>query len=441
MAEPGPGADPTDAVPHAASQPAIHQPAPDWSIAVPAPGRIDGSAVRGAAARIGRSLILSPRAPRLPLALSALVAAIWAAAVGWLLCAGLVALSAVENPDRSLVSLVWLAAHHASLLTPTGTVSLLPLALLLLTVLPLRRAGRYLAAHTEGAGLRVSGSIALVAYVGVAGFVAAGSTVPSVPVPSAVLWSGLVAAVAGLWGVVRQLRGGLPVPAFAVGVVISVGLPLAVGALLLLITLGTSLGPVMDVQNQVTTSTGEQVAVTGLQLAYLPNLVVWAGSFVVGTGFTLGADHVLSPFASALPVVPDLPILAAVPVDPPKWTAILPIVVAVSGALAAVVVARRLPEPRLRRRITRAVALAAAAGVSWWVLSAVAGGSLGDGRLDHLGPASGTALLAMVLTGAGTLLWALLPTLASDARPVAVDLRERVATVAKDPRIPVGKRS
>lgn len=114
--------------------------------------------------------------------------------------------------------------------------------------------------------------------------------------------------------------------------------------------------------------------------------------------------------------------------------------VAVSGALGAVAFARLLPEPRLRRRITRAVALSAASGAAWWLLTALTGGSLGDGRLDSVGPVSGTALLATLLTGAGTLLWALLPTLASDARPVAVDLRERVATAAKDPRIPVGKR-
>ena len=76
---------------------------------------------------------------------------------------------------------------------------------------------------------------------------------------------------------------------------------------------------------------------------------------------------------------------------------------------------------------------------------ALAGGSLGDGRLDHVGPAAGTALAAVVLTGAGTLMWALLPTLASDARPVAVDLRERVSTAASaakeagGARLPTGK--
>lgn len=415
--------------------------ATDWSLGVPAPGRIDAATVRRGAGRMGRWLILSPRAGRLPPALVALLAAGWAAAVGWLLCGGALLLSAVEDPQRSLVSLIWLTAHHAGLDTPTGTVTLLPLGLLLLTVLPLRRAGRFVAAHTDSSSLRLVAPLAVLLYSALAGMAAATSSgLPRVGVVPAVGWAAVVAAVAGLWGVVRQLRGRLPCPPFAVGVLISVGMPLAVGALLLLVTLVTSLSAIAEVQSQVTTSGVEQLALGLLQLAYLPNLIVWAGSFVVGSGFSVGADHVLSPFSSAPPVVPDLPLLAALPVEASKWTAILPIVVAVSGALGAVAFARLLPEPRLRRRITRAVALSAASGAAWWLLTALTGGSLGDGRLDSVGPVSGTALLATLLTGAGTLLWALLPTLASDARPVAVDLRERVATAAKDPRIPVGKR-
>jgi Family of unknown function (DUF6350) len=390
---------------------------------------------------MGRWLILSPRAGRLPAALVALLAAVWAAVVGWLLCGGAVLLSAAEDPERSLVSLVWLAAHHAGLGTPTGTVTMLPLGLLLAAVFPLRRAGRFVAAHTDSSSLRVVGPLAVLMYATLAGLAAAArSGFPQVTLVSAVLWAAGVAGVAGVWGVVRQLRGRVPCPPFAVGVLISVGVPLAVGALLLLVTLMTSMSAIAEVQSQITTSGAEQLALVLLQLAYLPNLIVWAGSFVVGSGFSVGADHVLSPFSSAPPVVPDLPILAALPVDASKWTAILPIVVAVSGALGAVVFARRLPEPRLRRRITRAVALSAASGAAWWLLTSLAGGSLGEGRLDSVGPVPGTALLATLLTAAGTMLWALLPTLASDARPVAVDLRERVATAAKDPRIPVGKR-
>ncbi|MFN8125695.1 MAG: DUF6350 family protein [Candidatus Nanopelagicales bacterium] len=416
------------------------EPAPsttDWSIDVPAPGRIDPRSIRRAAGRVGSLLILSVRAPRPPASLAGLLAALWAAVVGWLLCGAAVLAGAVTDPGTPLVSQVWLVAHHATLLTPAGAVTLLPLGFLVFTLLPLRRAGRFVAAG-DMPRTRVAASVALAGYVALAGMVALTTPgPPNVPLASAVFWSLLVALIAGMWGVVRQRRGRIPLPPFVLGVVVSVGVPLAVAAILVLVVGGTNWGPIADQQDAITTSGGEQLALVGLQLAYLPNLVVWAAAFVIGSGFTLGADHVLSPYSAAPPVVPDLPILAAIPADVPTWTAVLPIVVAVSGALGAVVFARRLPEPQLRRRIARALALAAVAGAVWWGLAAVAGGSLGDGRLDHLGPAAGTAGLAAADPGR---LPAVGPTPHARARPVAVDLRDRVASAAKDPRVPLVKR-
>lgn len=426
------------------------------SLRLPGPQRIDRHRLRVLAAATGRLLVLSTRSANLPVPVAAILAAVWAAVIGLVCATVLTALSGVGDPEASLRSTIWLAAHHAPLSTDVGTVTLLPLGLMIIALLPLRRSGRFLTAQLDHrddpvrSGVRqrlaVAGAVAVGSYATIAGIVAAADrTEPYVAVVPAVLWAVVMAATAGGWGVIRQLRGRLPRPPFVLAVAVTLAVPLGIAALLTLVCIAFGWGDISAAQQQVAQPGMEQVGISLLQLGYLPNLIVWAVAFLVGTGVNLGVDRGLSPFNSGDAVLPDLPILAALPADPPNWTAILPITVALGGALGAVVFARMLPERRLRRRITRAVAIAVTAGVFWWILMSLAGGSLGDGRLDQIGPAAGTAVVAALLTLAGTLMWALLPTLASDARPVAVDLRERVstaATAAKDAtnaRIPTGK--
>ena len=420
-----------------------------FTVGIPGPRRPDRDAVRRALRFTGRLLTLSPRTPTMPAWVAVLVAVGWTVGVGLLMATVLTVVAGAAEPDARLSTLVWLVAHHAPLATDVGNVSLLPLGLLVITVLPLRRAGRFLGAQTQRPDrLRSVAVGAVVAYSGTAGVLAllSGTTLPAAPVLPAALWSAVIAVGAGWWGVVRQRRGRLPVPTFAVAVGVAVAVPLAAGATLTVVTLLLDVGDIVGRQSELATSALDQWGLTLLQVGYLPNLVVWGAAFVIGSGFTLGADHRLSPFASGDAVLPDLPILASVPTQTPSWSAALPILVALGGVLGALAFARRVPEHRLRRRISRALILAVASGATWWVLSLLAGGSLGGGRLESVGPAAGTVLLATVLTGAGTLLWALLPTLASDARPVAIDLRQRVSSAAvaakeaTESRIPSGRK-
>lgn len=429
---------------------------PDFSIPMPGPGRLDRHRLASGLRPAARLATLSTTAPRLPVALVGVVAAGWAAIVGLTFSFLVILLSGAVDPGVELASLVWLAAHHAPIATESGTVSLLPLGLLVLCVLPLRRAGRFIVAQLAPRPgstrqrrhrLRFVAGVALLTYAATAAVIAAADRVlPDVGIVPAVLWTALVAAAAGSWGATRQARGGLPRPPFVVAVASCVAVPLVLAVLLTVVSLALGAPAIVAAQDQLGVSGTEQVGLTLLQVAYLPNLVIWAASFVIGTGISFGTDHRLSPFTSGEAVVPDLPVLAAFPADVPNSTALLPIAVALGGVWGAVVFARLLPEPRLRRRITRAVALALGSGAVWWVLVLLSGGSLGDGRLESVGPASGTVIVATLLTGAGTLLWALLPTLASDAKPVAVDLRERVssaATAAKEAtaaKRPSGKR-
>ncbi len=55
------------------------------------------------------------------------------------------------------------------------------------------------------------------------------------------------------------------------------------------------------------------VAITALQLALLPDLVVWTASWFVGPGFAIGVGSQVSPLGTALGPLPALPIFGALP--------------------------------------------------------------------------------------------------------------------------------
>ncbi|HIE70045.1 MAG TPA: hypothetical protein EYP98_07630, partial [Planctomycetes bacterium] len=75
--------------------------------------------------------------------LTAVVAAIWAMAVGLLICLLLAIVAQVEQP-ATVAPWLWLVGHHIGFSTSTGVVTLLPVGLILVCLLPLRRAGRFL---------------------------------------------------------------------------------------------------------------------------------------------------------------------------------------------------------------------------------------------------------------------------------------------------------
>ena len=50
-----------------------------------------------------------------------------------------------------------------------------------------------------------------------------------------------------------------------------------------------------------------------VQLAYVPNAIVWSICYTLGPGFAFGAGTVVAPTGSALGPLPLLPMLAALP--------------------------------------------------------------------------------------------------------------------------------
>ncbi|WP_205630507.1 DUF6350 family protein [Streptomyces albus] len=90
----------------------------------------------------------------------------------------------------------------------------------------------------------------------------------------------------------------------------------ATGAFLLLVALMWDLGAVLRAFPGLTGSASGRLSLLLLTVALLPNAVLWATSYGLGPGFTLGGTGVVSPLATTgNPHLPPFPLLSAVPDD------------------------------------------------------------------------------------------------------------------------------
>ena len=139
-------------------------------------------------------------------------------------------------------------------------------------------------------------------------------------------------------------------------------------------------------------------ALTAGELAFLPNVVIWASSWFVGPGFAIGAGSHVSPVGTALGPVPTIPLLGALPTGDLAFGFAGLLVPVVAGFLAGAAV-----RPILTReldagahddhRASHLPALVATAlgggvfgGLLLGVLAAVSSGAAGPGRLQQVGP-------------------------------------------------------
>jgi hypothetical protein len=142
------------------------------------------------------------------------------------------------------------------------------------------------------------------------------------------------------------------------------------------------------------------------QVMVLPNVAVWAASWIAGPGFGLGADTAVTWSHSSPGLLPLVPGLGAVPAPGPLpahlWlSALVPVA---AGALVGWRALRLVA--RLSSWQAKAKTAASACGVAALALtlaSTAAGGSLGASRLSGLGAPSlifGFCVLGELLIGA-----------------------------------------
>lgn len=165
------------------------------------------------------------------------------------------------------------------------------------------------------------------------------------------------------------------------------------------------------------------IALTVAQLALLPTIIVWAATWIVGPGFSLGAGALVSPLGTNLQIVPALPILGVVPTDPPAFAVAVIVIPVIAAFVMGVAVGPRVMGSErlwhnvtetdiLSQPLTKVLATAMVAGLVGaglgGLLASLTSGSAGPGRFWLVGPDPASVMIWWGLEiGLGVLLGAL----------------------------------
>lgn len=358
-----------------------------------------------------------------PLPVAAAVAAVWAAVVSYGAVLALTAL-ATAGSGLGLAGMArlgvggWLLGHGVVLSVSGERLTLVPLAISVLAGWRLTRAGvhtsRAIGGHrSRSVGPAVAAGAGVgVAYgavgVGVAVLARAGST-PWEPVRTGVTLA-LFGAVFALLGAVRHARAGRAlgrrIPLVVRDAVrsgfVAVVLIVAAGAGIGGVALALHGGAAAELLGSYQAGFLGQAGITLLCLAYLPNVAVWGAAYLLGPGFAMGTDTLVSPGEVLLGPVPAVPVLAGLPSGP--LTGIGPALLGIplaAGICAGLLLMRR-------RRVEWGSLLGAAAlagpvaGLLLQGAGLAASGALGSGRLGSVGSVTGwVGLLGALVVSVG----------------------------------------
>ncbi|WP_452442381.1 cell division protein PerM [Nocardiopsis flavescens] len=304
--------------------------------------------------------------------------------------------------------LAWLVGHHVSFAVPGGSISLLPLGLVLLPGLLLYRSGRWVARNCEIGRLRhVHRAAVAIAgpYAAIAGTLALLARTDAVEpsMPRALVMGFLIAFLAGGLGVLRQLMRDKGVVArdllalmparsrsLLVGMLASTGTLLAGGLLLFLAALAVSLPEAVQTTRLLGPGWVGGVLLLLIQLAYLPNAVVFAVCYALGPGFAVGEMTVVAPTGVSVGPLPLLPMLAALPENgaAPVVSLAALAVPFVAGAVGGVLTQRSAPDVVSEAAPLWGFVCGVTTGLLCAALGELAGGALGGDRLSDVGPSA-----------------------------------------------------
>lgn len=357
---------------------------------------------------------------RLPWPVTSALAALSTAAVGWILVVGYSVLGWISVPQLKAATVLmfatkgWLLAHGISVSLPGAQVSIMPLGLTIIIVIAGLGICNQAVLHSRppddhqmGARLlRMAGVFAVVYLVLLAG---ARETVESGSGASSLVGAIVFAVLLPLAGFARAVgwrppRGAAAIRMVALALTAGLLVMIVAGAAVVATALITGRAKVMMIHESLLPGGLGGVMLLLGQLAWLPNLILWAGSWAVGAGIQLGLGTVISPAQTSLGMLPSIPFLGAVPeAGPMPRGCLLWVLSAVSaGAVAAWVLVKQVQTRfssqghRLGIDVTALVGtvIGIGCGLAFTLLQLPAGGDLGAVRLTSLG-ARMTALLVM----------------------------------------------
>ena len=334
-------------------------------------------------------------------------------------------------------ALAWLMAHGSGVVVAGVTVTAVPLMLTLVSGWLVWRIGHQVGDSISGHGpdsdqisdgerdWTVPAATAAFAagYLLVTGLTLALAGTPQTApsTPRALGWSLLLTVLVGgpaiavgsgraaIWAAVvpAQLRG-------AAATCVAIVRTFLLAALVaLLAALVVDVGTAANVVSGLGLSGGETTVYAVLSTLLLPNATVFAGCYLLGPGFAVGAQTLVSPTVVVTGPLPAFPLLAALPDSgpTPAWTVWLVAVPALVAAFAAARAQRLRPTLRWDRGALRGCLGGVAAGFVLALLAGLAGGAVGPGRMQEVGPQSADVLVHAVTSfGIGGLVGGLVMT-------------------------------
>ncbi|MEV1158118.1 DUF6350 family protein [Micromonospora chokoriensis] len=375
----------------------------------------------------------SPRG-RAPLPVAAGVAAGWAALTSYLPVAIVLGLVQLGTDSTTLAGTLrtalagWLLGHGVPLHTDSGPLGLAPLALTVLALWRLSRAGVHVSraigardTRSPRRALLAAGAVGIAyALLGVLAAVLVGAGGPDVSVIRAGAMFAVVGTLAALVGatritaVTRVLVARMPGPVrdgVRTGLVAGL-LLLGAGAGAAGLAVATGGGDAADMIGAYRTGVAGQAGITLVSVAYAPNAAIWSTSYLLGPGFAVGTDTAVRTSEVSVGALPAVPLLAGLPRGPVDgFGALLLAVPVLAGMVGGCLLARRVarlagPEraPQRWAEVLAPAALAGpVAGALLGLVAAVSGGPLGAGRLAEVGPVGwqvGAVAAAVIAVGA-----------------------------------------
>ncbi len=188
---------------------------------------------------------------------------------------------------------------------------------------------------------------------------------------------------------------------------------LLVSAAVLAIAFAVDLAAALNMASRLHTGAGEATLLTLVNTAFVPNATLFSGSYLLGPGFEVGANTLVSPGAVVLGPLPLLPLLAALPAAGavPVWAGAVVAVPPLVAAFATARVQRRFPTLRWDEGAMRGCGGGIIAGLLFALLASLSGGAAGPGRMRFIGPFGFDVLVhAVTAFGLGGLVGGLLMT-------------------------------
>lgn len=399
------------------------------------PGSTSAPAGERADARHRRPLVLVALLGGVAAALATLLICLAAGVVGWFLTdAGV---HGTPRDGLRVGALGWLLAHGSGLHVGGVAITVVPLGLTALAAWAVWRLGHRVGDSVSGHGPdaeRIADgerdwTVATAALAFTAGYVAVAivtfqlaatsATAPSLA--RVLLWSLLLCATVGLAAIstgsgrAAIWAAALPPSVRAAGATSLrvLGFYLVVSAVFFLGALVVDFDTAVNVMSRLHTDAGDATIYTALSATVVPNATIFSAGYLLGPGFAVGVDTLVSPTLVSLGPLPMFPLLAALPdAGPtPVWTTYVVGIAPVVAALAAARSQRRNPTLRWDEGALRGCAGGVLAGVLLGILASIAGGAVGPGRMTEVGPFAFDVLVhAITAFGVGGLVGGLLMT-------------------------------